>query len=38
MKDFTNIKEKGVKDCNEQSQPIHLLELFGGIGAQILKW
>lgn len=32
-KDFTKIKEKGVKNCNEQIQPIHLLELFGGIGA-----
>lgn len=33
MKDFTQIKEKGVKDCSQQKQPIHLLELFGGIGA-----
>ena len=33
MKDFRNIKEKGVKDCDKQDQPIHLLELFGGIGA-----
>ena len=33
MKDFTKIKEKGVTDCDEQIQPIHLLELFGGIGA-----
>lgn len=32
-KDFTKIKEKGVKDCSEQIQPLHLLELFGGIGA-----
>ena len=32
-KDFTVIKEKGVKDCVKQSQPLHLLELFGGIGA-----
>lgn len=32
-KDFTKMKEKGVKDCNLQSKPIHLLELFGGIGA-----
>lgn len=33
LKDFTKIKEKGVKNCEEQIQPIHLLELFGGIGA-----
>ena len=33
MKDFKNMKEKGVKDCDKQDQPIHLLELFGGIGA-----
>ena len=33
MKDFTQTKEKGVKDCNLQNQPLHLLELFGGIGA-----
>ena len=33
MKDFTKIKEKGVPDCDKQTQPIHLLELFGGIGA-----
>ena len=33
MKDFKNIKEKGVPDCDKQSQPLHLLELFGGIGA-----
>ena len=32
-KDFTKNKEKGVKDCDKQAQPIHLLELFGGIGA-----
>ena len=32
-KDFTKIKEKGVLDCDKQIQPIHLLELFGGIGA-----
>ena len=32
-KDFTKIKEKGVADCDKQTQPIHLLELFGGIGA-----
>ena len=32
-KDFTRIKEKGVIDCDKQRQPIHLLELFGGIGA-----
>lgn len=32
-KDFTKIKEKGVKDCDKQDKPIHLLELFGGIGA-----
>lgn len=32
-KDFTQIKEKGVADCDTQAQPIHLLELFGGIGA-----
>lgn len=31
MKQFE--KEKGVPDCDKQSQPIHLLELFGGIGA-----
>ena len=31
--DFTKIKEKGVIDCDKQIQPIHLLELFGGIGA-----
>ena len=33
MKDFTQIKEKGVADCDQQKQRIHLLELFGGIGA-----
>ena len=33
MKNFKNIKEKGVPDCDKQSQPLHLLELFGGIGA-----
>lgn len=33
MKDFTKTKEKGVMDCDKQNQPIHLLELFGGIGA-----
>lgn len=33
MKDFTKHKEKGVADCDEQIVPIHLLELFGGIGA-----
>ena len=33
MKDFTKIKEKGVPDCDKQQQRIHLLELFGGIGA-----
>ena len=33
MKDFTKIKEKGVVDCDKQKQPLHLLELFGGIGA-----
>ncbi|MBO5551324.1 MAG: DNA cytosine methyltransferase [Lachnospiraceae bacterium] len=33
IKDFTKIKEKGVVDCGQQMQPIHLLELFGGIGA-----
>ncbi len=33
MKDFKKIKEKGVIDCELQNQPIHLLELFGGIGA-----
>jgi Site-specific DNA methylase len=33
MKDFTKIKEKGVPDISEQIHPIHLLELFGGIGA-----
>ena len=33
MKDFTKIKEKGVPDCDRQQQPVHLLELFGGIGA-----
>ena len=33
MKDFTKIKEKGVADCDVQLHPIHLLELFGGIGA-----
>lgn len=33
MKDFTKIKEKGVPDCDTQQQRIHLLELFGGIGA-----
>ncbi len=32
-KDFTKITEKNVLDCNLQKQPIHLLELFGGIGA-----
>ncbi len=32
-KDFSQIKEKGVKNCDEQKLPIHLLELFGGIGA-----
>lgn len=32
-KDFTKIKEKNVVDCDLQKQPIHLLELFGGIGA-----
>lgn len=32
-KDFTQIKEKGVPDCNTQIQTLHLLELFGGIGA-----
>ncbi len=31
-KDFTQIKEKNVTDCHLQKQPIHLLELFGGIG------
>ena len=31
--DFTQIKEKGVPDCDKQTQPLHLLELFGGIGA-----
>ena len=33
MTDFTKNKEKGVVDCDKQIQPIHLLELFGGIGA-----
>ena len=33
MKDFKKIKEKGVTDCDKQIQPLHLLELFGGIGA-----
>ena len=33
MKDFKTHKEKGVIDCERQEQPIHLLELFGGIGA-----
>ena len=33
MKDFKMHKEKGVIDCDKQEQPIHLLELFGGIGA-----
>ena len=33
MKDFKKIKEKGVIDCDKQIIPIHLLELFGGIGA-----
>ena len=33
MKDFTKMKEKGVPDCDQQIHPIHLLELFGGIGA-----
>ena len=33
MTDFTKKKEKGVIDCEKQIQPIHLLELFGGIGA-----
>lgn len=33
MKDFTKISEKGVPNCDKQTQPIHLLELFGGIGA-----
>ena len=32
-KDFTKMKEKGVPDCDKQDKPIHLLELFGGIGA-----
>ena len=32
-KDFRNHKEKGVIDCDKQVVPIHLLELFGGIGA-----
>ncbi len=32
-KDFTKIKEKGVMDCELQKQSIHLLEMFGGIGA-----
>ena len=33
MKDFSKTKEKGVMDCDKQNQPVHLLELFGGIGA-----
>ncbi len=33
MKDFKKIKEKGVIDCDKQIIPIHLLELFGVIGA-----
>ncbi len=33
MKDFTKIKEKGVMDCDKQHKALHLLELFGGIGA-----
>ena len=32
-KDFTKSKEKGVLDCDKQLQPLHLLELFGGIGS-----
>lgn len=32
-KDFSKMQEKGVKDCEHQIQPVHLLELFGGIGA-----
>lgn len=32
-KDFSKTKEKGVLDCDKQAKPIHLLELFGGIGA-----
>ena len=32
-RDFAKIIEKGVKNCDKQSQPLHLLELFGGIGA-----
>lgn len=32
-RDFKNHKEKNVVDCDMQSQPLHLLELFGGIGA-----
>lgn len=32
-KDFTKIQEKNVTDCDLQKQPVHLLELFGGIGA-----
>lgn len=32
-RDFKNHKEKNVMDCDMQSQPLHLLELFGGIGA-----
>ena len=32
-KNFKSIKEKGVPDCDLQIQRIHLLELFGGIGA-----
>ena len=31
--DFTKMKEKGVADCDQQQKQIHLLELFGGIGA-----
>lgn len=33
MKDFSKMKEKGVADCDKQVRPVHLLELFGGIGA-----
>ncbi len=32
-RDFTKVTEKGVLNCELQKQPIHLLELFGGIGA-----
>ena len=33
MKDFTKLNEKGVADCDKQKITLHLLELFGGIGA-----